>query len=132
MTLTVNQVVASVRSRLDEVTVATWTDTEIKRWTNEALRDLARTALKRADIKGKPYENAIVDAFAIRDPDADPVTDSKGNVIALRVNDPAGDLDLVNGGYIGDGVPAAKYSCRNLLPRWEVDGPGSGWWIDFA
>ncbi|MGB2915733.1 MAG: N-6 DNA methylase, partial [Candidatus Microthrix parvicella] len=48
--------------------------------TDEALRDLARTALKRADIKGKPYENAIVDAFAIRDPDADPVTDSKGNV----------------------------------------------------
>lgn len=42
MTLTVNQVVASVRSRLDEVTTATWTDTEIKRWTNEALRDLAR------------------------------------------------------------------------------------------
>ena len=59
-------------------------------------------------------------------------TDSKGNVIALRVNDPAGDLDLVNGGYIGDGVPAAKYSCRNLLPRWEVDGPSSGWLIDFA
>jgi type I restriction enzyme M protein len=48
--------------------------------TDEALRDLASTALRRADIKGKPYENAIVDAFAIRDPDADPVTDSKGNV----------------------------------------------------
>ena len=48
--------------------------------TDKALRDLARTALRRADIKGKPYENAIVDAFAIRDPDADPVTDKKGNV----------------------------------------------------
>ncbi|MBK7018330.1 MAG: SAM-dependent DNA methyltransferase [Candidatus Microthrix sp.] len=49
--------------------------------TDKALRDLARTALKRADIKGKPIENAIVDAFAIRDPDADPVTDNKGNVL---------------------------------------------------
>ncbi len=48
--------------------------------TNKALRDLARTALKRAGVKGKPIENAIVDAFAIRDPDADPVTDTKGNV----------------------------------------------------
>ena len=49
--------------------------------TDKALRDLARTALRRADIKGKPYENAIVDAFAIRDPDGDPVTDKKGNVL---------------------------------------------------
>jgi type I restriction enzyme M protein len=49
--------------------------------TDEALRDLARTALQRVDMKGKPIENAIVDAFAIRDPDADPVTDTKGNVL---------------------------------------------------
>ena len=49
--------------------------------TDEALRDLVRTALRRADVKGKPTENAIVDAFAIRDPDADPVTDNKGNVL---------------------------------------------------
>ena len=49
--------------------------------TDEALRDLAKTALRRADVDAKkPLVDAIVDAFAIRDPDADPVTDKKGNV----------------------------------------------------
>jgi type I restriction enzyme M protein len=50
--------------------------------TDEALRDLAKTALRRADVDAKkPLVDAIVDAFAIRDPDADPVTDKKGNVL---------------------------------------------------
>ena len=49
--------------------------------TDEALRDLAKTALKQAGVDAKkPLVDAIVGAFAIRDPDADPVTDSKGNV----------------------------------------------------
>ena len=49
--------------------------------TDAALRDLTKTALKRADVDAKkPLVDAIVDAFAIRDPDADPVTDKKGNV----------------------------------------------------
>ena len=30
-------------------------------------------------VKGKPIENAIVDALAVRDPDADPITDKHGN-----------------------------------------------------
>ena len=30
-------------------------------------------------LTGKPIENAIVDALAVRDPDADPITDKKGN-----------------------------------------------------
>ncbi|MFN3219830.1 MAG: N-6 DNA methylase [Acidimicrobiales bacterium] len=45
---------------------------------DHAIRDLARTAMRRADVKGKPIENAIVDAFAITDPEASIVADPKG------------------------------------------------------
>ena len=47
-------------------------------------------------------------------------------------HDPYGELDNVNGGYvrIGSGGKAVKYSLRNWLPRWEVEGPGSGWFMD--
>ena len=40
---------------------------EAKRWTAEL------------DLSGKPIENAIVDALAVRDPDADPITDKHGH-----------------------------------------------------
>ncbi len=40
--LTVNQIVTAVRDRLDEATAGQWTNTQLKRWLNEALRDLAR------------------------------------------------------------------------------------------
>ena len=50
------------------------------------------------------------------------------------VNDPMGDLDLVNGGYPysghgkGDGL---KYTRKNTMKRWLIDGSGSdGWYID--
>ena len=48
-------------------------------------------------------------------------------------HDPYGELDTVNGGYvtIGSGGKEVRYSWRNWLPRWEVDGPGSGWYITF-
>jgi type I restriction enzyme M protein len=44
-----------------------------------ALRELARTAMRRAQVSGKPLENAIVDAFAVRDPDAPEVVDRSGD-----------------------------------------------------
>lgn len=48
------------------------------------------------------------------------------------VNDPFGEMDVKNGGYVqhtnGDHL---KYSHKNLLPRWMVEGPGSGWGIVF-
>ena len=44
-----------------------------------ALRELAAKAMKQAGAKGKPVENAIVDTFAINDPEADVVLDKKGN-----------------------------------------------------
>lgn len=47
-------------------------------------------------------------------------------------NDPYGEADIINGGYIntkpkaGQGI---KYSRKNWLRRWEVDGPNTGWAI---
>jgi len=51
---------------------------------------------------------------------------------ALVFHDPQGEADLINGGYInttavkGKGI---KYSRKNWLRRWEVDGPNTGWAI---
>lgn len=46
------------------------------------------------------------------------------------VHDPAGELDLVSGGYDGSRSGAALiYSRPNLGRRWMVEGPGSGWGI---
>ena len=43
-------------------------------------------------------------------------------------NDPNGEADLVNGNYARHtGGKAVVYSRKNWLPRWEVDGNGSGW-----
>lgn len=45
------------------------------------------------------------------------------------VHDPFGDLDLVNGGYLSTNGNAKLYSKKNLGPRWLVEGPNSGWYI---
>lgn len=53
----------------------------------------------------------------------------KADGSAYYVNDPYGDLDLVNGGYPGPTNGARLlYSKRNLEPRWRVKGAG-GWGI---
>lgn len=52
---------------------------------------------------------------------------------AWRVNDPYGELDLVNGGWTRQGNGAGRgaiYSFRNFDRRWLVEGPASGWgWV---
>lgn len=46
------------------------------------------------------------------------------------VNDPAGELDLVNGGYtINNNGKMRHYSKENLGKRWMVEGNGTGWYI---
>lgn len=48
-------------------------------------------------------------------------------------NDPNGEADLVNGGYVttkGTAGKGIRYSRRNWLRRWEADGRGSGWYLD--
>lgn len=48
-------------------------------------------------------------------------------------NDPYGELDNPAGGYVrvGSGGHFVAYSWRHWLPRWEVEGPGSGWCMSF-
>ena len=49
------------------------------------------------------------------------------------VNDPYGELDLVNGTWVRTGGNSGKglrYSYKNLNPRWQAEGAGSGWaWL---
>ena len=49
------------------------------------------------------------------------------------VNDPYGELDLVNGTWVRTGGNSGKglrYSYKNLNPRWQAEGPGTGWaWL---
>ncbi len=43
-------------------------------------------------------------------------------------NDPNGVADLVHGGYTSDlDGDHIKYSYKNWLPRWTVNGPNDGW-----
>jgi hypothetical protein len=47
-------------------------------------------------------------------------------------NDPNGEADLVNGGYVNNNAAAGKgvkYSRKNWLRRWECDGNNTGWAI---
>jgi hypothetical protein len=48
-------------------------------------------------------------------------------------HDPYGEMDNVNGGYvtIGRGGKDVSYSWKNWLPRWEVEGRGTGWFMTF-
>jgi hypothetical protein len=48
-------------------------------------------------------------------------------------HDPYGEMDNVNGGYvtIGSGGKDVSYSWKNWLPRWEVEGQGTGWFMTF-
>jgi GH24 family phage-related lysozyme (muramidase) len=52
----------------------------------------------------------------------------------FNVHDPFGELELVGGGYLHAGPTDGKfqrYSKANLVKRWEVEGPGSGWGVVF-
>lgn len=44
------------------------------------------------------------------------------------MNDPNGEADLVNGGYVShQGGAGVAYSRQNWEPRWLVEGPATGW-----
>jgi len=49
------------------------------------------------------------------------------------VNDPYGELDLANGRWLrtgGDAGKGLRYSYKNLNPRWQPEGVGTGWvWL---
>ena len=47
-------------------------------------------------------------------------------------NDPNGEADMINGGYIGNSATLGahvEYSRKNWLRRWEADGASTGWAI---
>jgi Papain-like cysteine protease AvrRpt2 len=46
-------------------------------------------------------------------------------------NDPNGEADLIDGGYVNhSGGAGVHYSRKNWGRRWEVDGPATGWALD--
>ena len=46
------------------------------------------------------------------------------------LHDPNGDADLARGGYVShSGGDNIHYSRKNWLPRWEVEGKGTGWYL---
>lgn len=49
----------------------------------------------------------------------------------FMVHDPAGELDLVNGGYpYGRSGENQRYSRKNLIKRWNIDNDHDGWYVD--
>lgn len=48
---------------------------------------------------------------------------------AVIVNDPFGEMDVVNGVYLSSKGAGLAYSRKNWGPRWLVEGPESGWAI---
>lgn len=48
----------------------------------------------------------------------------------LLLHDPNGEADLLNGNYESKrSGKAVSYSLKNFLPRWNVEGPSSGWYL---
>ena len=51
----------------------------------------------------------------------------------LWIHDPNGEPLLVTGGHIpGSSGANVKCTWRNFLPRWEVEGPKTGWYLTCA
>lgn len=48
---------------------------------------------------------------------------------SLIVNDPYGEIDLINGVYISNSGAGKHYSRKNFGPRWMADGANTGWCI---
>ena len=49
--------------------------------------------------------------------------------LGVWVNDPWADMNLVTGVEDGSARPRVLYSWENWLPRWQVEGEGSGWGV---
>jgi GH24 family phage-related lysozyme (muramidase)/uncharacterized protein YvpB len=48
---------------------------------------------------------------------------------AVIVHDPLGEADLINGTTLNKPGKSLRYSRKNWGPRWEAEGPGTGWAI---
>ena len=48
----------------------------------------------------------------------------------LILHDPNGEADLISGTYVSHvGGKSIHYSFKHFLPRWNVEGPASGWYL---
>lgn len=63
-TPTVTVVMENVRARLDEASAIFWTDTDLRRWINETVRDMAR---RTESLRGK-YDQTVVSGTATYTP----------------------------------------------------------------
>lgn len=94
------------------------------------------------DVKKQIDSGLPVIAGILHDGDISDVTGG-GHFVVLTgygrdywlVQDPYGEIDLVNGGWAATGAVAGRniqYSFENMNPRFFVGGNGSGWcWQDF-
>ena len=110
-----------------------------------ALGSLGLTAVFRQDGTAEILEQLLRDGRPVpvgwlhRGPVNKPTGGGHWSVVvgfdaeAFLHHDPNGEADLVNGGYVSTKATAGRnirYSRRNWLKRWEVDGRGSGWFMD--
>ncbi|MBM5818395.1 MAG: hypothetical protein FJ083_18075, partial [Cyanobacteria bacterium K_Offshore_surface_m2_239] len=51
------------------------------------------------------------------------------NSHGVWVHDPWADMNLVTGVEHGPARPGVLYSWKNWLPRWQVEGEGTGWGV---
>lgn len=94
------------------------------------LQTMTRQALQGLIIKGFP----VAVGWLHHGPPSAPIGGGHWSVViglhaqGVLMHDPFGEANLLKGGHIagreGRQVP---YSWRNWGPRWEVQGPGTGW-----
>ena len=73
-------------AKLDETTRAAF-HAGLDRWRGKSITDgavaakLVRVLLTAVGASSKPLQTAMLDALAVRDPDAEPITDARGNAL---------------------------------------------------
>jgi GH24 family phage-related lysozyme (muramidase) len=119
---------------------ATYGDTTDAQAQIKALQSLALTARLRTNCNPAVIETEleagrpVMVGWLHKGPVGAPTGGGHWSVVigatsgAFIHNDPNGEADLVNGGYVNHSNGAGiAYSRKNWLRRWEVDGPGTGW-----
>jgi GH24 family phage-related lysozyme (muramidase) len=119
---------------------ATYGDTTNAQAQIKALQSLALTARLRTNCNPAVIETEleagrpVMVGWLHKGPVGAPTGGGHWSVIigatsgAYIHNDPNGEADMVNGGYVNHTKGAGiAYSRKNWLRRWEVDGPGTGW-----
>lgn len=107
-----------------------------------ALKALGLTATFEMDGTAEDLENEITNGHPVpvgwlhHGTAANPAGSGHWSVVIgftpthFIFNDPNGEANLVNGGYVSNkGGAKIPYSRKNWLPRWLVDGTDTGWFV---